>query len=276
MPDVQWIKITTTMFDDDKIRLIEMMPEKDTLLVIWIKLLVQAGRSNASGYICINENIPYSDEMLSTLFNRPINSIRMALETFERFGMIERSRKGVYISNWEKHQNMKGLEDIREKARLRVQKHREKQRLIEAPAQDQKEKEAKRKTKDKDIDLDKDIDKESNVTRNVSRNVTLAEIEIPETLQESDFKEAWSNWQQHRKEIKKPLTFTSAKQQIQKLSQMGANRAIEAIKHSIMNGWQGIFEPKPQHNRKAPEKSFLQELEEVDFSDVLGGTPNHE
>lgn len=88
------------------------------------------------------------------------------------------------------------------------------------------------------------------------------EVAIPENLQTDAFKSAWSEWQQHRKEIRKPLTFTSAKQQIQKLAQMGVNRAIEAIKHSITNGWQGIFEPKPQNNHQQP-RSFMDTLNEV-------------
>ncbi len=42
MPDVKWIKLTTFMFDDEKIKLIESMPDADAVLVIWIKLLIQA------------------------------------------------------------------------------------------------------------------------------------------------------------------------------------------------------------------------------------------
>jgi len=38
MNGVQWIKITTDIFDDEKIQLIESMPEGDTLIVIWFKI----------------------------------------------------------------------------------------------------------------------------------------------------------------------------------------------------------------------------------------------
>jgi len=77
------------MFEDEKIRLIESLPEADTLLIIWIKLLSQAGRTNANGYIFLSENIPFTEEMLSTLFNRPIATVRLALQTFKQFGMID-------------------------------------------------------------------------------------------------------------------------------------------------------------------------------------------
>src|SRR5690625_7572426 len=88
MADIKWIKLSTSMFDDEKIRLIEQMPDADTILVIWVKLLAQAGKTNASGYIYLSENIPYTDEMLATIFDRPISNVRLALQTFEQIGML--------------------------------------------------------------------------------------------------------------------------------------------------------------------------------------------
>lgn len=130
MSEVKWIKLSTHMFEDEKIRLIETMPDADTILVIWIKLLSQAGKTNASGYIYLNENIPYTDEMLSTIFNRPLSTVRLALKTFQQFGMIDITDDHfISIENWEKHQNVAGLEKIREQTRQRVAKHREKKQL---------------------------------------------------------------------------------------------------------------------------------------------------
>jgi predicted phage replisome organizer len=105
--EVKWIKITTNMFDDEKIKLIESMPEKDAILIIWIKLLVQAGRTNANGYIFLNEKTPYTEEMLAIIFNRPVNTVRLALKTFKEFNMIEMDEKGLLVTNWEKHQDEK-------------------------------------------------------------------------------------------------------------------------------------------------------------------------
>jgi predicted phage replisome organizer/uncharacterized phage protein (TIGR02220 family) len=130
MSNVKWIKLSTHMFEDEKIRLIEQMPEADTILIIWVKLLAQAGKTNASGYIYLNENIPYTDEMLATIFNRPLNIVRLALQTFRQFGMLEISDDDfISIANWEKHQNVAGLDKIREQTRQRVAKHREKKQL---------------------------------------------------------------------------------------------------------------------------------------------------
>jgi uncharacterized protein YdaU (DUF1376 family) len=62
-------------------------------------------------------------------------------------------------------------------------------------------------------------------------------------FEDTDFADAWKDWAQHRKEKKKPLTPTSIKLQLQTLEDMGVDRAIRAIDHSIAQGWTGIFEP---------------------------------
>lgn len=138
---VKWIKLTTDMFDDEKIRLIEAMPEADTILIIWVKLLAQAGKNNASGWIFLNPNFPYTDEMLATIFRRPLATVRMALQVLQQFGMIEvDDQQFISITNWEKHQNVEGLEKIRandreRQQRLRDKKKAEKQQTLGLPNQ---------------------------------------------------------------------------------------------------------------------------------------------
>jgi len=102
MADISWIKLKTQMFDDEKIQLIEAMPEADAILVIWIKLLIQAGKTNSNGFILLSENIPLSPEMLATIFRRPLQIIKFALKTLKELGMIEITDSNVIcISNWE-------------------------------------------------------------------------------------------------------------------------------------------------------------------------------
>lgn len=130
MAEVKWIKICTDIFDDEKILLIEELPEADAIIVIWFKLLCLAGKQNNSGVFVMNDKLAYTDEMLSTIFRRNINIVRLALTTFESFGMIERIEGVITIPKWEKHQSLDQLEQAREKTRQRVAKHREKQKLI--------------------------------------------------------------------------------------------------------------------------------------------------
>lgn len=133
MADINWIKLRVDMFDDEKIKIIQSMPEGDAILVIWIRIIALAGKCNAKGLVRIEDEFPYSVEMLATIFNKPLATVRLALGTFEKFRMIERTEKGIYISNFEKHQNTEGMEKIREQARIRKQREREKKRaLLEA------------------------------------------------------------------------------------------------------------------------------------------------
>jgi len=152
MREVKWIKLSTSMFDDEKVKLIEQMPDADTILVIWVKLLTQAGKTNSSGYIFLSENIPYTDEMLATIFDRPISTIRLALRTFEYLGMIGIDDNSfISISNWDKHQSVDKLDKMREQNRIRQKNFRDRKRL---------EGDNVNVTLRNDTDTDIDIDKE--------------------------------------------------------------------------------------------------------------------
>ncbi|MCY8565764.1 phage replisome organizer N-terminal domain-containing protein [Bacillus haynesii] len=183
MAEVKWIKLSTQMFEDEKIKLIEQMPEADTILIIWVKLLAQAGKTNASGYIFLSKNIPYTDEMLATIFNRPLPIVRMALQTFQRFGMIEIDEHNfINISNWEKHQNIEGMEKIREQNRIRKQRQRAKQKVLSAPSNASHAKSRDSHATEIDKELDKDIDKENNILSGKPDDVSSEKDEIPYKL----------------------------------------------------------------------------------------------
>lgn len=170
MAEIKWIKITTNMFEDEKIDFIESLPEGDAVLVIWIKLLTLAGKVNDKGRIYLTEEIAFTDDMLAHRFRRSASVVKMALQTLEKLKMITILEDGfMKITNWEKHQNVDGMEKIREQTRKRVAKHREKKAL------EQKHQE----------------DKSSNVTGNVTvtqSNATDEEID-EETDEETDIDE---------------------------------------------------------------------------------------
>lgn len=129
MADVKWIKILTDIFDDEKILMIESMPECDTIIVIWFKLLCLAGKQNNDGVFMMGR-IPYTDEMFSAIFRRPLNVVRLALNTFEGFGMIEIIRDTVTIPNWKKHQTLDAYEKKKERDRLYQAERRAAQRAL--------------------------------------------------------------------------------------------------------------------------------------------------
>jgi hypothetical protein len=69
-------------------------------------------------------------------------------------------------------------------------------------------------------------------------------VPIPEPLAASPgFVEAWGRWRQYRRELRKPLTPTGEASQLRQFVAWGVPRAVAAIDHTIMRGWQGIREP---------------------------------
>ena len=130
MSEIKWIKITTDIFDDEKICLIDALPDPDAILVIWFKILTLAGKHNSNGLLMMTDKVHYTDEMLATIFRRPLNTVRMALGVFEQFGMVEIIDGVITLPNWEKHQNIDGMEKIKEQTRNRVARHREKQKNL--------------------------------------------------------------------------------------------------------------------------------------------------
>lgn len=160
MADVKWIKIVTDIFDDEKMILIESIPEADSIIVIWFKLLCMAGKQNNSGVFMLNDKIAYTDEMLATIFRRPLNTVRLALRTFEQYGMIEIVDNVFTIPNWEKHQSLDKIEQAKEKNRQRVAAHRERQKML-ASGGSCNDYGNVTVTDGNDADKDKEIDKEN-------------------------------------------------------------------------------------------------------------------
>lgn len=129
MADVQWIRITTDMFDNRKIKHLRKLPEGNNIVLIWVMLLTMAGRCNAGGMIFLTENIPYTTKMLADELGFEENTIRLALQVFEELHMVTTDQEYLCVPGWEEYQNVEGLDRIREQTRVRVANHRERKRL---------------------------------------------------------------------------------------------------------------------------------------------------
>jgi predicted phage replisome organizer len=131
MGEVKWIKVSTDMFNNNrKIKQIELMPEGDAILVIWLKLLLLAGNINDGGAIYLTPEIPYTDEMLANELRKPLTTVRLALSVFERYRMIEIVDDILMLSSWEKYQSADKLAEIREKNRIRQANYKKRQKEI--------------------------------------------------------------------------------------------------------------------------------------------------
>ena len=165
MASVKWIKIVTDIFDDEKILLIETLPEADSIIVIWFKLLCLAGKQNNSGVFMLNDRMPYNEKMFATIFRRKETTIQLALKTFEEFGMIEILDGAVTIPNWGKHQTLDQIEQKNEYMRKYMRQYREKQKKLACKTNSK----ANSKANVSYADIEEDKNKKENKNKGNSR-----------------------------------------------------------------------------------------------------------
>lgn len=186
MAGISWIKLSVNIFDDEKIKLIRKMPEGDAMLIIWIELLCLAGKTNDSGAVYIGQGLNYTDEMLATICDEPLNTIRLALQTFLKFKMIDLKDDGlIIIESWEKHQNIEGMNKIREQNRVRKQRQRarEKNKAIESGHVTSRDSHATDKIIDKNKNKNKNrLELDDNNNINIYTNISNLEENKKKTI----------------------------------------------------------------------------------------------
>lgn len=130
MAEIKWVKITTDMFDNRKIKHLRRLPDGNNIVLIWVMLLTMAGRCNSNGMIFLTENIPYTAKMLADELDFEENTVQLALDALERLGMIVTENGFFAIAGWEEYQNIEGMDKIREQNRIRQKKWYEKQKNL--------------------------------------------------------------------------------------------------------------------------------------------------
>lgn len=243
MADVKWIKITTDIFDDEKILLIESMPDSDAIIVIWFKLLILAGKQNNSGVFMMSNKIPYTDGMLATIFRRKEATVKMALQIFEQFGMIEIIDGVITIPNWDKHQSLDAYEKKKCRDRLYQQERRANQRaLIEKSSDTSSDVAVSDKDKEGDKDKEKDINnniisplaKEKRHKYGAYNNVLLSDTDMEK------LKTEFPDWQERIERLSEYIASTgkSYKNHLATIRNW-AKRDMETAKKSS-DGWDYI------------------------------------
>ena len=162
MAEVKWIKITTDVFDDEKILLIESLPDAYSIIVVWFKLLCLAGKQNNSGVFMMGQ-MPYTDKMLATIFRMKESTVTMALQTFEQFGMVEIIDGVITIPNWGKHQNLDQMENRKEFMRNYMREYREKQKALTCKPNSKPNSKPNVRQADKEEDKEREIEEDNNI-----------------------------------------------------------------------------------------------------------------
>ena len=130
MAEVKWVKLTTDMFDNRKIKHLRRLPEGNNIVLIWVMLLTMAGRCNSGGMIFLTENIPYTPKMLADELDFEEATVALALKALEQLDMIVTDNGVFAIAGWEEYQNTDRLAEIREYNRIAQQKSRAKKKLL--------------------------------------------------------------------------------------------------------------------------------------------------
>lgn len=130
MAEIKWVKITTDMFDNRKIKHLRKLPDGNNIVLIWVMLLTMAGRCNAGGMIFLTENIPYTPKMLADELGFEENTVKLALQALEQFNMITTQHGRFAIAGWNEYQNTEGMDKIREQTNRRVAAYRQRQKAL--------------------------------------------------------------------------------------------------------------------------------------------------
>ena len=269
----------TDIFDDEKILMIESMPEGDSIIVIWFKFLCLAGKQNNSGVFMLGR-IAYTDEMFSTIFRRPLNTVRLALKTFENFGMIEIVSDTVTIPNWSKHQSLDAYEKRKERDRLyQAQKRAAQRALLEKSSDTSADASSDIASLEEEREEEVDIDKKKSVRENTH---TLFERLLPDYIIPSALADKLREWFKYKTERKEPYKEQGMKALLRQIENnqltYGEQAVCDLIDDSMSNGWKGIIfdrlKQKPvqnaqqQRQQQPPspqrEKTFMDMVREME------------
>ena len=161
MADVKWIKLTTDMFDNRKIKHLRRLPDGNNIVLLWIMLLTMAGRCNAGGMIFLTENIPYTTKMLADELGFEENTVILGIQVLDQLNMVVTKDGCFAIAGWEEYQNTDKLTEMREQHRLRQAKYREKQKCLKGDVSV-----TSRVTSRDALDIDKEIEKDKDLELN--------------------------------------------------------------------------------------------------------------
>lgn len=271
MADVKWIKITTDIFDDEKILLIESLPEADSIIVIWFKLLCLAGKMNNSGVFLMNEKIAYTDKMLATIFRRKESTVQLALQTFENFGMIEIIDGVITIPNWNKHQSLDALEKKRAyQKELMRQRRAEQKQLCKANGEANGEANVSR------LEREGDKKKENKKKNKSVKETTHALFQrlLPEYAFSDDLKSKMAEWITYKTERKEPYKEQGMKTLLRQVENnaltYGDLAVCNLIDDSMANGWKGIIFDRLKNQKKQTTGSYQKQTKAEELDDFYG------
>lgn len=271
MATVKWIKIVTNIFDDEKMLLIDSLPEADAIIVIWFRLLCLAGKQNNGGVFMLNDKIAYTDEMLAAIFRRPLATVRLALSTFEQFGMIEIINNTITIPNWGKHQSLDQLAEAKEKTRQRVAAHRERQKALAGGNVTVTECNAVDIDKEIDKDIEKEKDKEKEKKAGKPAVTSFDKLLDTYSKGNAEVKTLLGDWLKVRKAKRAAMTDRAIELNLKKLDGLAAESGMTVAKYLeevICRGWSAFYKINDYSNPTPRRESTFGSFDTDEFFDL--------
>lgn len=146
-----WLKLKRDFFKRHDIQIIEGMPNGKDYILFYLKLLCES--VDHDGNLRFSEQIPYNEQMLSTLTNTNIDIVRSAVKLFTGLHMMEIMDDGTYY--------MSQVEKMIGSETYWAQKKREQRELVgHCPTMSNQFPICPSKSIDKEIDIELDKDKE--------------------------------------------------------------------------------------------------------------------
>lgn len=264
LSDVKWIKITTDMFDNRKIKHLRRLPDGNNIVLIWVMLLTMAGRCNSGGMIFLTENIPYTPKMLADELNFEENTVKLALQALEQLNMVVTDNGFFSIAGWDEYQNIEGMEKIREQNRIRQKKWYDKQKSLpnvrnnvsitqHNATEEEKEEDIRNKNKNKSV-----RETTHTIFTRLRPDYVFSDL-VAEKMED------WIKYKTERKEPYKEQGMKSLLRKIENNSMKYGDVAIcNLIDECMANNWKGIIfdrlQQKPVRNTGYHKQTKAEEL----------------
>lgn len=171
---MDWVKIMCNILDHRKIKMIRKGPEGNTLVLLWLLMLTEAGKCSRGGYLMVSDSLPYTAETLSMVTDIPLPTVQLGLATFAGLDMIDRQDGAIFVKNWGKYQSEDKLEARREKERKRQQRHRqnEREKIRALPSPDQV-------SRDSHVAMSRDVTQENRQDKSrEEKTTTMDEVRL--------------------------------------------------------------------------------------------------
>jgi len=167
MDGINWFKVKSNYLDGSSFKFMRRAKIdgvgnlRDKLESVWFELLALAAKVNNDGFF-YNDEVDYQSNLdLAIMLDREEEEINICMKFYLKHQMISVVDNRIKLTNWDKYQNIKSLDAVREKQRIRVQRYREKQKKLQK--------------------LENHVEVETcNVTRNATSNATdMSQVTLP-------------------------------------------------------------------------------------------------